>query len=192
MTSDGTCRLVMPRSESTMASSGPSASSASKDALIAAPSGRASRPLRMPPRPSFGVRPAAARVSPCSAKVLGKKARTPWPKTIGSETFIIVAFRCSENSTPSALARATCAERNSRSAATRITEASTTSPASTGTDSRSTVVEPSSPASSMRSEPSSGITTDFSVERKSSVSMWATLVLESAVQAPMRCGFALA
>ncbi len=45
MTSEGTCRLVMPLSESTMASSGPSASSASKDALISAPSDRDSRPL---------------------------------------------------------------------------------------------------------------------------------------------------
>ncbi len=156
MTSLGTCRLVMPRSESTMASAGPSASSASKDALIAAPSGSASRPLRMPPRPSFGLRPAAASAAPCAANVFGKKARTTWPKMIGSETFIMVAFRCTENSTPSALARATCAVRNSRSAATRITDASTTSPASTGTDSRSTVVLPSSPASSMRRDAGGG------------------------------------
>ena len=99
----------------------------------------------MPPRPSFGDRPAAASVSPYSANVFGKNARTTWPKMIGSETFIIVALRCTENSTPSALARAICAVRNSRSAATRMTDASTTSPARTGTDSRSTVVEPSSP-----------------------------------------------
>ncbi|CAM5741349.1 hypothetical protein SALBM311S_01252 [Streptomyces alboniger] len=76
ITSDGTCRLVMPLSESTIASAGPSASSASKEALISAPSGRASRPLWMPPRPSFGVRPAAASFSPYFANVLGKKART--------------------------------------------------------------------------------------------------------------------
>ena len=82
----------------------------------------------MPPRPSFGVRPAAASVSPYWANVFGKKARTTWPKMIGSETFIIVALRCTENSTPSALARAICAVRNSRSAATRMTDASTTSP----------------------------------------------------------------
>ncbi len=104
----------------------------------------------MPPRPSFGVRPAAASTAPYAAKVSGKKARTTWPKMIGSETFIMVALRCTENSTPSALARAIWAVRNSRSAATRITDASTTSPASTGTDSRSTVVLPSSPCSSMR------------------------------------------
>lgn len=130
----------------------------------------------------------AASLSPYAANVLGKKARTAWPKMIGSETFIIVAFRCTEKSTSSSLARATCAARNSRSAATRMTEASTTSPASTGTDSRSTVVLPSSPTSSMRKVASSARTTDFSVERKSSPSMCATFVLESADQAPMRCG----
>ncbi len=55
MTSLGTCRLVMPLSESTIARAGPSASSASKDAWISAPpSGSEPRPLRMPPRPSFG------------------------------------------------------------------------------------------------------------------------------------------
>ena len=111
---------------------------------------------------------------------------------IGSETFIIVALRCTENSTPSALARAICAARNARSAATRMTLASTTSPASTGTDSRSTVVVPSSPTSSIRSEPSSAITADCSEERKSPAAMCATFVLESGDQAPMRCGWALA
>jgi hypothetical protein len=193
MTSDGTCRLVMPRSESTMARAGPSVSSASKAALISAPMcGTPSRPLRMAPRPSFGDRPAATSTSPYLSNVFGKKARTTWPKTIGSETFIIVALRCTENSTPSALARAICAVRNSRSWATRITEASTTSPARTGTDSRSTVVVPSAAASSMRSEPSSATTADFSVARKSLAPMVATFVFESEVHLPMRCGWALA
>ncbi len=104
----------------------------------------------------------------------------------------MVALRWTENSTPSALARATCAARNSFSAAARRTEASTTSPASTGTDSRSTVVVPSAASSSMRSAPASAITVDFSVERKSFAPMVATLVLESADQAPMRCGWVLA
>ncbi|CAH0289557.1 hypothetical protein SRABI128_03857 [Microbacterium sp. Bi128] len=36
---------------------------------------------------------------------------------------------------------------------------------------------------------SASITTDSSFERKSSASMWATLVLDSGVQAPMLCGF---
>ncbi len=192
MTSDGTCRLVMPLSESTIASAGPSAISASKDALIASPSGSAARPLRMPPRPSFGERPAAASVAPYCSKVFGKKARTTWPKMIGSETFIIVALRCTENRMSSALARAICAVRKERSSATCSTEASTTSSLRTGTDSRSTVVVPSSATSSMRSEPASEIVVDFSVERKSFSPIVATLVFESEDQAPMRCGWVLA
>jgi hypothetical protein len=82
--------------------------------------------------------------------------------------------------------------RNERSAATRMTDASTTSPASTGTDSRSTVVWPSSPTSSMRNDPGSAITADCSVDRKSSLSIWATFVFESGDHGPMRCGCALA
>ena len=99
---------------------------------------------------------------------------------IGSETFIIVALRCTENSTSSAFARATCAVRNSRSDATRIAVASTTSPARTGTDSRSTVVVPSSPdaarcaTSRRRSRPRTS-----RCARKSSAVMCATLVFES-------------
>ena len=50
------------------------------------------------------------------------------------------------------------------------------------------MVVPSSPTSSMRSEPSASITVDFSLERKSSAVMWATLVLESRLQAPIEWG----
>ena len=64
ITSLGTCRLVMPRSESTMARSGPAASSASNEAAMASPSGRPGSPSRMAPHPSLGLSPAAARVSP--------------------------------------------------------------------------------------------------------------------------------
>jgi hypothetical protein len=188
MTSLGTCRLVMPRSESTMANGGPSASSASKEARMASPSGTDPSPAKMPPSPSLARRPAAASVSPYRANVFGKNARTAWPKMIGSDTFIIVALRCTENRTPSALALAIWAVKKARSGATRITEASTTSPASTGTAARSTVVRPSAPASSMRSAPAAATTADRSVERKSSAPMWATLVLESGVHGPIRWG----
>ena len=51
---------------------------------------------------------------------------------IGSDTFIIVALRWTENRTPCSLASATCARRNASRAARRITAASSTSPASTG------------------------------------------------------------
>ena len=64
MTSLGTCRLVMPLSELTMASRGPSASPASMAARISAPLGRAPRPSRMLPSPLFGDSPAASRSAP--------------------------------------------------------------------------------------------------------------------------------
>ena len=175
MTSLGTWRLVMPRSESTMASVGPAASSESKEARMAAPSGRAARPSKMAPSPSLGLRPAAASVSPYRANVSGKKTWTTWPKMIGSEIFIMVALRCTENNTPSAWARTFWAARNRRSGSTRSTEASTISSVSTGTDGRRTVAEPSSPASSIRRVPASVTTAERSVDRKSPSTMWATL-----------------
>ena len=188
ITSLGTCRLVMPRSESTIASAGPSASSASNEAVIASPPSTWSSPDRMPPRPSFGLRPAALSAAPCSANVFGKNAFTTWPKMIGSETFIIVALRCTENSTPSSFARATWAVRNSRSAATCSTVPSTTSPARTSTPSLSTVVVPSAATCSIRSSPSASTTAEVSFERKSSAVMCATFVRESLLQAPIECG----
>ena len=143
----------------------------------------------MLPRPLFGLSPAAAIASPYRSNTSGRKARTTCPKMIGSETFIIVALRWTENSTPSALARAIWASRNSCSAATCRAVASTTSPASTGTDSRSTVVLPSSATSAIRNEPARSITADVSLERKSSAVICATLVLDSGDQAPIECGW---
>ena len=142
----------------------------------------------MPPSPSFGDRPAFASTSPYWAKTSGRNARTTWPKMIGSETFIIVALRWTENSTSSSWARAICSVRNSRRAATRMTVPSTTSPARTGTDSWSTVVSPLSPTSSIRSEPSDAMTADFSLVRKSSAVMCATLVFDSDDHSPIECG----
>ena len=107
---------------------------------------------------------------------------------IGSETFIIVAFRCTENSTSSALARAICSVRKRRSAATLMNVASTTSPARTGSASLSTVSVPSAPTSSIVSVSSASMTTDFSLERKSSAPWCATLVFESVVHAPIGAG----
>ena len=154
MTSDGTCRFVMPRSESTIARRGPAAIPASTAALIASPSGSFAAASSSAPRPSLGLMSAAAKTSPNSSNTAGRNARTTWPKMIGSETFIIVALRCTENRTSSAAARAIWASRNSCSAATCIAVASTISPASTGTDSRSTVDEPSAASSWMRRLPS--------------------------------------
>ena len=113
---------------------------------------------------------------------------TACPKMIGSDTFIMVALRWTDSSTSSALARAICAVRKACSAATRMTVESTTSPASTGTDSRSTVSAPASSTRVIAALVSAGMTTDFSLERKSSASMCATLVLESLLHTPIECG----
>src|SRR5690625_1326745 len=188
MTSEGTCRLVIPRSESTIAISGPWASAASKAARISAPFSRFSRPAKIPPSPSLADSPAAASSSPYLANTSAKNALTVWPKMIGSETFIIVAFRCTEKRMPSSFARATCALRNSCSAAASIFVASTISPSSTGIASRSTVI--SLPAcSSTRRVSSPSIITDCSFEAKSLAPIVATFVLESFDHSPIECGW---
>ncbi len=64
MTSLGTCRLVMPRSESTIASAGPSARPCATAALIASPSGSVSTAASSAPRPSLAEMPAAASCTP--------------------------------------------------------------------------------------------------------------------------------
>ena len=82
---------------------------------------------------------------------------------IGSETFIMVAFRCSENSTPWALASAICSPRNAASALRLITAASTISPALTAVFSFSTAVLPSLPWKAIFSEPALTRVADFSL-----------------------------
>ena len=64
MTSLGTCRFVMPRSESTMDRRGPAASSASMAARISSPWGSESSPARIEASPSSARRPASARTCP--------------------------------------------------------------------------------------------------------------------------------
>ena len=64
MTSLGTCKFVMPRSESTMDRRGPAASSASMAARISSPWGSAFRPARIEPSPSSARRPASASTCP--------------------------------------------------------------------------------------------------------------------------------
>ena len=64
MTSLGTCRLVTPRSESTMLRRGPAASSASMEARISSPCARVSSPARIEASPSSARSPAADMASP--------------------------------------------------------------------------------------------------------------------------------
>ncbi len=70
--------------------------------------------------------------------------------------------------------------------------ASTTSPASTRSPSLSTVRVPSLATCVIVSVSSSGTTTERSLLKKSPAPMVATRVRESVLQAPMRCGCALA
>jgi hypothetical protein len=107
---------------------------------------------------------------------------------IGSETFIIVALRCTENSTPRCLATCTCSARNCSSAALRMTAASMISPACTANGDLRTVVVPSAPTCSMRIWVAAGSVTDFSECRKSPSVMVATELLESLLHAPIECG----
>ena len=74
MTSLGTCRLVMPLSEFTIASRGPSARPWSIAALISAPlSPRAPSPSMIEPSPLLGDRPAAARSAPYVREHVGEE-----------------------------------------------------------------------------------------------------------------------
>ena len=106
---------------------------------------------------------------------------------IGSETFIMVALRCTENSTSSALARTICSVRKASSADAFMTVASTTSPCCTVTVLR-TASAPSAATSLIVSVSAAGMMTDCSLLRKSSAPMVATAVLLCGVQAPIEWG----
>ena len=111
---------------------------------------------------------------------------------IGSETFIIVAFRCRENSRSCSLASAICSARNASSARARITAPSTTSPACTLIPLLSTVAAPSAPTNSIRSSSAAGSVVESSVERKSPSLIVATCERLSFDHAPIECGCACA
>ncbi|CAB4793011.1 unannotated protein [freshwater metagenome] len=107
---------------------------------------------------------------------------------IGSDTFIMVALRCSENSTPCALASATCSARNFTSAFLLMKVPSMISPACRDNLALSTVTLPSVATSSMRTSVAVGTVTDFSLPKKSPPVMVLTWVLESADHLPIECG----
>ena len=82
---------------------------------------------------------------------------------IGSETFIMVALRCSDSSTPFALASAIDAAKNSRSARRLMADAPMTSPSSTAT-SLSTLDPPvAASTNSIATLPAAPITADCSL-----------------------------
>jgi hypothetical protein len=110
---------------------------------------------------------------------------------IGSETFIMVAFRCTEYSTSSALACSIVRARNSLSAEASIRVASTISPARTWRPSFSVVV-PSAVSSTIDRVSSAGMVTDFSLLAKSCSPIVATLVFEPSGNGLLVCGCDLA
>ncbi len=78
ITSLGTCRLVMPLSESTIARSGPFSYAAAMSASIATrwSAGSVSTALSTLAQPLRGSPPAAAMASPCSANTSAKNTST--------------------------------------------------------------------------------------------------------------------
>jgi hypothetical protein len=122
-----------------------------------------------------------------------KNTLTAWPKMMGSETFIMVAFMCSENSTPSALAAAICSARKIAGERGLAHEGGVED--LTGLERGGFLEdggEPSAATSSMRTSVASTVT-DFSLEKKSPLPfIEPTRVLESADHAPILCGWALA
>ena len=77
---------------------------------------------------------------------------------IGSETFIIVAFMCNENSRSRSRASSISLARNWRSADRLITDASTTSPCCNARPSLRTVVSPAAFSITIFTEPAAAIT----------------------------------
>ena len=136
-------------------------------------SGRAFIASRRSPKPLLTLTPSFSNCGPNSSNTLAKYALTQWPKMMGSETFIMVAFRCREKRMSAFLALANSRSRNLRSSLTDMKVASTTSPAATWT-SFMRVTFPSLSTCSMCRVESVSMVTDFSLERKSCSPMVAT------------------
>ena len=107
---------------------------------------------------------------------------------IGSLTFIIVAFRCTEYRTSSALAASSVSARKASSAAADRNVASMISPGRTFRPVLSGVTVPSSATCWIVSTSSLGMTTDFSFDLKSSWPIVATRVFDPAANGLLRCG----
>ena len=114
-----------------MAKSGPLARAASKSLVIASFSvwGSFSILWYKLANPSLGLIPMVSKVSTYFTKTGFNKVSTTWPKIIGSETFIIVAFRWTEKRTPFSFASSISFFKNSINASLFNTVASIISPA---------------------------------------------------------------
>ncbi|MNI39135.1 hypothetical protein D3C85_1547080 [compost metagenome] len=84
------------------------------------------------------------------------------PKIIGSETFIMVAFKWADNNTPAALASAISFATKAFNADKLKAELSITSPAFNGDKPFNSVTAPSAPTNSILNWLAASIVTDFS------------------------------
>mmetsp|Transcript_33551 Transcript_33551/g.84234 ORF Transcript_33551/g.84234 Transcript_33551/m.84234 type:complete len:211 (+) Transcript_33551:1344-1976(+) len=139
-------------------------------------------------RPMLGLTPMRRRVSPCLANTSLKYTDTAWPKMMGSDTFIMVAFRCSDTITSCALASCSCSSKNARSSRAFMTEASRISFSMTARPDFRTVFLPCASTWVIWIFVSLGTTYDFSLPKKSPDFMWATWVLDTGGQGRMRTG----
>ena len=194
ITSDGTCKLVMPLSELTMAKGGREASVSAKVASIAvrSASGMPGNLATKSPRPLLKFTPAASKAAPCWSSTGLTKVRTAAPNKMGSDTFIMVAFMCNEYSAPSAWMRPISSVKNASSLAMDMAAQSTISPSCSARPPFKTVRVPSSATCTMSAVVAAGKVTLCSEPKKSPSVMLATRALLSDAQAPMRCGCFLA
>ncbi|MNL29224.1 hypothetical protein D3C87_1509010 [compost metagenome] len=81
---------------------------------------------------------------------------------IGSETFIMVAFKCADNNIPSAFAAAIASATKDFNGARLITELSITSPALSGASPFNSVTVPFASVNSILNWVASATVTDFS------------------------------
>ena len=165
ITSLGTCKLVIPLSESTIAISGPLAKHFSISASISERLFSSSSEIlfKTLPKPLLAFTPNCSKVSACLSKTSAKKTFTACPNMMGSDTFIMVAFKCNENKTPCCFASLICSAKKARKALTLIREESITSPACNGVLCFKTV-SPSAVFKTILTSSSASITTDCSLE----------------------------
>ena len=144
--------------------------------------------------PKFGLNSISRSSVSCLAIKSSSNTDTTWPKMIGSATFIMVAFKCTENNTPLAFASASWSLIKPRSAVTFIKLASTTVPAVMSRPSFSTVFCPCWLTNRIVKAPACASETvaEISFETKSCAGIETTCVAESARQTPILCGFCIA
>jgi hypothetical protein len=136
----------------------------------------------------LGFTPSASSLSPYFSNTGASQALTAWPKMIGSETFIIVAFMCSENSVPSCLGAFDLLGEEGVERLRGHVGGVDDGAGGIADPSFRTVSVPAAVVSTIFAVAALSSVADTSLERKSPPDMEATRVLLSGDQSPMRCG----